>query len=91
MVINGISVDHLNVEIRKDLVVCLAGEDWYVAVDINGNIEHYIMQNTNNRTLAVKEMQEAFEYLKEKYPNIKIKEVKYGFSVLTNIGNFENI
>jgi hypothetical protein len=73
LVINGVSVDHLNVEIRKDLVVCLAGEDWYVAVDINGNIEHYIMQNTNNRTLAVKEMQEAFEYLKENL-NIEIEK-----------------
>lgn len=27
----------------------------------------------------------------EEKPKMKIKEIKYGFSVLTNIGNFENI
>ena len=27
----------------------------------------------------------------EQTTNVKVKEIKYGFSVLTNIGNFENI
>lgn len=31
------------------------------------------------------------EEMEEDLPKMKIKEVKYGFSVLTNIGNFENI
>ena len=31
------------------------------------------------------------EEMEENLPKMKIKEVKYGFSVLTNIGNFENI
>ena len=31
------------------------------------------------------------EELQEQKVNVKVKEIKYGFSVLTNIGNYENI
>ena len=48
-----------------------------------------IQEKTEDRTNIDNIVSE--EELEETKTNVKIKEIKYGFSVLTNIGNFENI
>lgn len=45
----------------------------------------------NNERVDIDNIVSEKELEKEPKVNLKIKEIKYGFSVLTNIGNYENI
>lgn len=45
----------------------------------------------NNERVDIDNIVSEKELEKESKVNLKIKEIKYGFSVLTNIGNYENI
>ena len=64
-VINGVSVDDVNVSIDENIIVCLAGEDWYVTIDKQGNIGRHIMNNSNSKNDAINEVQAALAYLRE--------------------------
>lgn len=64
-VMSGKSIENVEVEINENIIVCLAGEDWCVTIDKQGNIDKYLMKNTNNKGLAIDEMQEALNYLKD--------------------------
>lgn len=63
------------------------------------DIEEIISNEENNIPETVIENDERVdidnivseEDLKEPKTTVKVKEIKYGFSVLTNIGNYENI
>lgn len=64
-ILSGCYVDDVNIEIDQNLVVCFAGEDWCVTIDKNGNLNEYIMSNTNNKQQAIDEMKYALIYLKQ--------------------------
>lgn len=64
-VLGGTNIDNVEVSVNESLLFCLAGEDWYVAIDKNGEVNKYIMNNTNNKQCAIDEMQDALNYLKE--------------------------
>ena len=64
-IMSGKKVEDVDVEINENIIVCLAGEDWCVTIDKQGNISEYLMKNSNSKDLAVNEMQEALVYLKE--------------------------
>ena len=64
-VMSGRNIEDVDVEINEDIIVCLAGEDWCVTIDKQGEISKYMMKNSNNKELAIDEMQEALNYLKE--------------------------
>ncbi len=64
-VLGGSSVDNTDVALNEDIIVCLAGEDWYVTIDKQGSIDRYIMKNSNNKNAAINEVQEALAYLRE--------------------------
>ena len=64
-VLSGYAVDDVNIEIDQNLIVCFAGEDWCVTIDKDGNLNEYIMSNTNNKQHAIDEMQSALMYLRQ--------------------------
>lgn len=64
-VLGGESVETANVSINEDIIVCLAGEDWYVSIDNKGQIDKYIMNNSNSKDKAIDEVQEALLYIKD--------------------------
>ena len=64
-VINGVSVDDVNVSIDENIIVCLAGEDWYVTIDKQGNIGRHIMKNSTNTNEAINEVRAALDYLRD--------------------------
>lgn len=64
-VMSGRKVDDVDVEVNEDIIVCLAGEDWCVTIDKQGNINKFLMKKSNSKDLAIDEMQEAFDYLKD--------------------------
>ena len=68
-VMSGISIDMVNVAIKEDILLCYAGEDWCVYVDKNGRIDSFILNNSNNRELAIDEMQKTLEYIKNNLSN----------------------
>lgn len=62
------------------------------------DIEQIVVENTetveeqeNNERTDIDNIISENDLVEQEQSNIKIKEIKYGFSVLTNIGNFENI
>lgn len=64
-VLSGVDIENVEVKTDTNIIVCFAGEDWCVTVDVNGKLETYIMSNTNNKTQAYAESQQALEYLKQ--------------------------
>ena len=42
--------------VPNGIVKCYIGEDWYLTKDIDGNIQKYIMSNSNNKELALEEI-----------------------------------
>ena len=64
-VLSGRAIDNIDVVVDENLIVCLAGEDWCVTIDKDGNLNEYIMNNTNNKQQAIEEVQSALMYLKQ--------------------------
>lgn len=64
-VLSGYAVDDVDIEIDQNLIVCFAGEDWCVTIDKDGNLNEYIMSNTNNKQQAIDEVQSALMYLRQ--------------------------
>lgn len=68
-ILSGVSIDMVTAEVREDILFCYAGEDWCIYVDKNGQIDNFILNNSNNKELAIAEMQEALEYIKNNLSN----------------------
>lgn len=64
-VLSGKNIDNISIENTNNYNVCFAGEDWCVMADKDGNIDKYIMSNTNNKAQSIKEAEEALNYLKQ--------------------------
>ena len=78
LVLGGTEIDSIDVEVNEEIAVCLAGEDWCVTIDREGKINKFIMTHSNNKEVAIDEMQEALVYLKD---NLK-KEMQLANSYL---------
>ncbi len=75
-VLNGGNIDTVDSFINYDIVTCIAGEDWYVSIDINGKVEEFILKETNNKKLAMAEMKETLQIIKQFKPEEqKTKEI----------------
>jgi hypothetical protein len=77
-VLSGTDVESVQVELDEGVLVCLAGEDWYVTINKQGSIDRYIMKNSNSKNDAINEVQAALAYLRE---NLS-KEMKIANNVL---------
>lgn len=64
-VLSGSVVEEVDIEVDEKIVVCFTGEDWCVTIDKEGNLNEFIMNNTNNKKQALDEVQKALAYLKE--------------------------
>lgn len=60
--LSGVPLDNINVS-ENNIKLCIGGEDWYVSLDNDGKIDSYLMNNSSNREVALKEMEVATEYL----------------------------
>ena len=61
---DGVSIENVDVEINEDIVVCMAGEDWCVTIDKQGQMNRYIMKNCSNINEAINEVQAALAYIR---------------------------
>lgn len=60
--LSGVPLDNINVS-ENNIKLCIGGEDWYVSLDNDGKIDSYVMNNSNNKEMALKEMDVAIQYL----------------------------
>lgn len=54
--LNGEELGDIDIDINVDVVKCIAGSDWYISLDSKGNIERFVLDNSNDRDRAMKEM-----------------------------------
>ena len=59
-----LELSHFEEDEEKKYIDAFVGEDFYVAVDKDGNIEDYIMPNTKDMERANKEVRESSNKLK---------------------------
>ena len=62
---SGKDFSNIEVNMDDDIIYTIQGEDWYIAVSSKGEIESYIMKNSNNREKANEEMSEELIALKK--------------------------
>lgn len=74
-VLSGSKIDSITVKDEKNILFGIVGEDWVVAITKDGFLNEYIMNNSNDKEQAKKEMKSALIYLKENYNKINIKDV----------------
>ena len=69
--------DYQNIEIdEKAIVYAIQGEDWYVVVDSNGQIESYIMETSHDKQKAASEMGIELEKLKKIIETYGIEQIQ---------------
>ena len=73
--LKGISFDDCILNVENEIVKCYVGEDWYITMDIMGNISSLIIENSPNKDRALKEMQEYINKITVK-PKMRIKRTK---------------
>ena len=64
-VLKGYEIEELSTEAPQNIVVCIAGEDWYVYQDKEGNLYQFVIEMSKHKDRALVEMKEALEKLKE--------------------------
>jgi hypothetical protein len=64
-VLKGYEIDEMSLEDISNVEVCIAGEDWYVYADSNGNIHQFVVEMSKHKDRAIGEMKVALENLRE--------------------------
>jgi len=64
-ILKGYEIEELSVDSLEDIEICIAGEDWYVAVDKEGNIHQFVVEMSKHKARALGEMKEAIDTLKQ--------------------------
>ena len=54
--LNGVSLEDINVDVNKDVVMCVSGGDWYISKDSNGNLKQFVLDNCKDKDRALVEM-----------------------------------
>lgn len=63
-VLKGYEIDELTINIPTSIVLCIAGEDWCVYKDNEGNIHQFIVEMSKHKDRALEEMKVALEQMK---------------------------
>ncbi len=64
-VLKGYEVDELTIPENTDINLCIAGEDWCVYADSQGNVHQFVVEMSKQKDRALVEMKAALEKLKE--------------------------
>ena len=64
-VLKGYEIEELTVASLENIERCIAGEDWYVAVDKDGNIHQFIVEMTKHKARALAEIKDALEKIQQ--------------------------
>lgn len=76
-VLKGKTVEELTIPEKTEIVSAIAGEDWCVYIDQEGKIKEYIVEMSNHKTRALKEIKIALDKIKE-YTNYNQQSKKIG-------------
>ena len=63
-VLKGYEIDELSIDIPNNIDVCIAGEDWCVYKDNDGNIHQFIVEMSKHKDRALEEMKIVLEQMK---------------------------
>ena len=63
-ILKGYEIDELSLDIPTNVDMCIAGEDWCVYKDSEGNIHQFIVEMSKHKGRALEEMKIALEQLK---------------------------
>ncbi len=69
-ILNGESIDEVEISHIEDILFCYTGDDWYVSVSKEGKVEQYIMNNSTDKEKAMLEVQSVLEELKINLENM---------------------
>lgn len=72
----GNNIDELDLTLDNDIIYCITGEDWYISLNTEGKIETYLMETSNDKELAEKEINKYLEVLNEYTSKYDIEEIK---------------
>ena len=69
--LSKVAIDEISID-KKNVSLAYVGEDWYVALTVDGNVINYVQNNSRNREIANAEMQKYTILLQDslKYSNI---------------------
>lgn len=77
-VLKRYEIDELALEDKTNIEVCIAGEDWYVYADSEGNIHQFVVEMSKHKDRALVEMKDALEKLKELLNNKQVQKTVGG-------------
>ena len=72
--LEGIPLDKMNIEDKKDYELCISGEDWYIAQTKENKILVYIMPNSKQKEKAIEEAKACLRTMQEKLRQEKKEE-----------------
>ena len=64
-ILDGKSIEKKDIELNENIVTCICGEDWYVAIDSFGVVHNYVLKNTRRKKEALEEMGKAITELRQ--------------------------
>ena len=72
-ILNGQEVEDIEYQIPSNIKYFLSGEDWYIYLDEEGNINKFILDSSKHKERALEEMKNALQkiniYIEEKNPS----------------------
>lgn len=64
-VLKGYEIEALSIPEDNGISICMAGEDWCVYADTQGNVHQFLVEMSIHKDKALLEMKESFEKIKE--------------------------
>ena len=64
-VLKGYEVDEKSLEEISNIDMCMAGEDWYIYIDTEGNVHQFVVEMSKHKDRALEEMKKALEQIKD--------------------------
>lgn len=63
-VLKGYEIDSLTIDMSSNIDMCIAGEDWCVYKDTEGNVHQFVVEMSKHKDRALEEMRVALEQMK---------------------------
>jgi hypothetical protein len=63
-VLKGYEIDELTINVPNNIDMCIAGEDWCIYKDNEGNIHQFVVEMSKHKNRALEEMKVALEQMK---------------------------
>lgn len=73
--LNGVSLEDIDIDLNKDIKGCISGGDWYISLDRERNLKGFILDNCKDKDRAKEEMDSYMDMVKN-----KVEEKKGGVS-----------